>query len=98
MKFFALISKDVPNGSNIRAANKHLHKEHLDSASGTLGVIHSGPMLDASGNEVGSLIIFKADSMKQVEEFVDRDPYTRAGLHADRKISEWLWRRGNPFV
>lgn len=98
MKFFALISTDVPNGAAIRAANQALHKTHLDSASGTLAVLQSGPLLDAAGAAIGSLIIFKAESAKQVEEFADRDPYAHAGLVADRKISEWFWRRGNPFI
>lgn len=98
MKFFAMISTDVPNGTAIRAANKELHKAHLDSASGTLAVLQSGPLLDAVGAEIGSLIIFRAESASQVDEFANKDPYAHAGLVADRKISEWFWRRGNPFI
>ena len=98
MKFFALMSTDVANSGPIRAANKDLHKIHLDSASGSPAVLYSGPLLDAAGAEIGSLIILRAETRDQVEEFANNDPYTRAGLHAERKISEWLWRRGNPFL
>ncbi len=98
MKFFALISTDVPNGTAIRDANKDRHKSHLDSASGTLAVLQSGPLLDADGAAIGSLIIFRAESVSQIQEFADNDPYAKAGLIADRKITEWLWRRGNPFI
>jgi len=98
MKFYALISKDVPDGAGIRAAQKDRHRAHLDSAAGTLAVLQSGPLLDASGKEAGSLIIFKAESVAQIEDFMDRDPYTKAGLVAERSIQEWSWRRGNPYL
>lgn len=96
MKFFAFISTDVPDGPRIRAANKDLHRAHLDSAAAPLKVLQSGPLLDGSGKEAGSLIIFTADSVQQIETFMDRDPYAKAGLVAKREIQEWFWRRGNP--
>jgi len=98
MKFFAFISTDVPDGPRIRAENKDLHRAHLDSASGPLKVLQSGPLLDAAGKETGSLIIFTADSVEQIATFMDRDPYAKAGLIAKCEIQEWFWRRGNPHL
>jgi uncharacterized protein len=98
MKFFALITSDVSGAAGIRAAKKDLHRMHLDSASGTLAVLQSGPLLDAGGSEIGSLIIFKAESAAQIKIFMDDDPYTKAGLVKDRRIQEWFWRRGNPYL
>ncbi len=37
----------------------------------------------------GALLVFRADSAAEVEEFVHRDPYVRNGLVASWRIREW---------
>jgi hypothetical protein len=61
-------------------------------------VLQSGPLLASDGSERGSLIVFEADSTDIVEEFLELDPYTRAGLFADYEVHRWFRRRGNPYL
>jgi uncharacterized protein YciI len=95
--FFAVIAKDHWNSSALRAQTKARHSVHLDAAEG-LRVLQTGPLLDESGSEVGSLLILEAVELATVESFMASDPYTNVGLFAQIEIYPWLWRRGNPYM
>ncbi len=96
--FFAVIAKDRAGSTALRAQTKLRHSAHLDAAADGLRVLQTGPLLDESGAEVGSLLILEADAKKTVEAFMNDDPYAKAGLFAHVDIHPWLWRRGNPCV
>jgi uncharacterized protein YciI len=96
--FFAIVAADKPDMQALRAETKDLHRQHLDSGASRVQVLQSGPLLSADGKEQVSLIVVSAGSLDEVREFVDRDPYNRAGLFANVDIREWHWRRGNPYL
>lgn len=96
--FFAIIAADKPGMQALRAETKDLHRQHLDFGGFGVKVLQSGPLLSSDGKEQGSLIVVSAESLNDVRQFVDRDPYNCAGLFADVEIHEWLWRRGNPYL
>ncbi|HEY1942294.1 MAG TPA: YciI family protein [Roseiarcus sp.] len=96
--FFAVIAKDKPGLSELRAQTKARHKAHLDAAAPGLRVLQSGPLLSPDGGECGSLLVLEAETAQAVEAFLSRDPYVQAGLFASSEIHPWLWRRGNPYL
>ena len=96
--FFAVIAKDHPDCTALRAKTKAHHRAHLDTAAEGLRVLQTGPLLGDGDAEVGSLLILEADAIETVEAFVRADPYVQAGLFAQVEIHPWVWRRGNPYV
>lgn len=96
--FFAVIAKDHPGKTDLRAQTKTRHSAHLDAAAEELRVLQTGPLLDEGGAEVGSLLILEAVALATVESFMAADPYAKAGLFAQVDIHPWLWRRGNPYM
>ena len=96
--FFAVIAKDHPDSTGLRAQAKARHIVHLDGAADGLRVLQTGPLLDEKGAEAGSLLIFEAASIEAVQAFMKADPYAEAGLFAQVEIRQWAWRRGNPYL
>ncbi|MFM0658088.1 YciI family protein [Paraburkholderia sediminicola] len=96
--FFAVIAKDHPDSTTLRAQTKVRHSAHLDAAAEGLRVLQTGPLLDENGAEVGSLMILEAAAIASIEAFMRADPYAKAGLFAHVEIRPWLWRRGNPYA
>lgn len=95
--FFAVIARDHPDSTVLRAQTKARHSAHLDAAEG-LRMLQTGPLLDETGAEVGSLLILAADAIEAVQAFMKTDPYAQAGLFAQVEIHPWAWRRGNPYL
>ena len=96
--FFAVIARDHPDSTALRAQTKARHIVHLDGAAEGLRVLQTGPLLDEKGAEVGSLLILEAASTGAVQAFMQADPYAGAGLFAQVEIRQWAWRRGNPYL
>jgi hypothetical protein len=96
--FFAVIAKDYPGSTALRAQTKARHIVHLDGAADGLQVLQTGPLLDDTGAEAGSLLILEAASIEIVQVFMKADPYARAWLFAQVEIHPWAWRRGNPYL
>jgi len=96
--FFAIVAADKPGMQALRAETKDLHRQHLDAGGSGVKVLQSGPLLSPDGREQGSLIVVSAESVRDVRQFVEHDPYNRVGLFANVDIREWHWRRGNPYL
>ena len=96
--FFAVVARDKPGMSQVRAETKPRHAEHLDGGAPALRVLQSGPLLSPDGRECGSLLVVEAETAGAVEAFLGADPYVKAGLFAAVEVHPWLWRRGNPFI
>lgn len=54
-------------------------------------LLASGPYVDAE--QPSALLILKADSVAEVEELLDADPFWEAGLIRGRDVTEW-----NPLI
>ncbi|TAL98478.1 MAG: YciI family protein [Paraburkholderia sp.] len=96
--FFAVIARDHPDSTALRAQTKVRHSAHLNAAADGLRVLQTGPLLDESGAETGSLLILEADAIEAAQSFMNADPYAQAGLFAQVEIHPWAWRRGNPYL
>jgi hypothetical protein len=84
--FVALIAHDKPGALNVRQENRPAHLEYLKS---TDLVAQAGPLLDARGGMIGSLIILEVEDMAQAEAWADADPYAKAGLFQSVTLTHW---------
>ena len=83
---FALMAWDKPGALPIRLDNRPDHLAYLDST----GVVQkAGPFLDPDGQPCGSLIVLDVPDMAAAQAWADNDPYARAGLFAEVKITAW---------
>ena len=84
--FVALIAKDKPGAQAIRAENRPAHLKYLKS---TDVIAQAGPLLDADGGMVGSLIILDVADIGAAQAWADSDPYAIAGLFGSVDLIHW---------
>lgn len=82
----ALMAHDKPGALAIRQENRPAHLEYLKSTS---LVAQAGPLLDAEGGMIGSLIILDVAEMAEAEEWAANDPYAKAGLFENVTLTHW---------
>ena len=83
---FALMAWDKDGALAIRMENRPDHLAYLDCT----GVVQkAGPFLDGDGQPCGSLIVLDVEDMGAAQAWADNDPYAKAGLFADVKITAW---------
>jgi uncharacterized protein YciI len=61
------------------------HREWLAEQLADGSLLASGPMVDRPA----ALLIFKADSIEQLNALLDQDPYEVAGVIGERTIEAW---------
>lgn len=86
MALFVIYCKDKPGALDTRMATRPTHLDYLNAA----GVVKAaGPLLSDEGNPVGSMLIVEAEDRAAVQNFVDNDPYTLAGIFESVAIDGW---------
>ncbi|GAB0118288.1 YciI family protein [Acidisoma sp. 7E03] len=75
---FAISAMDKPGAAALRAETRPAHLAYLDGMVSQMVI--AGPLLDAGGQAVGSLLIVEAESQAAVEAMAAADPYAQAGL------------------
>lgn len=76
---FAAYCLDGAKGHVIRASDvRARHLAHLEAAGDIIKF--AGPLLNAEGVPIGSLIILEVENAKAAWAFLDKDPYALAGL------------------
>lgn len=96
---FAIHALDKPDGAALRATTRAAHLDYIRGAGTRLKL--AGPLRDADGKPVGSLIVIDAASETAARLFAQNDPYAMAGLFAAVDIrpfaallGEWAPREG----
>jgi hypothetical protein len=84
---YAVICIDKPGRLETRRANRDAHLEHIRAAGGAIR--QAGPLLDPEGEMAGSLLIFEAEDIAEVERWCAGDPYAEAGLFGRVEIRPW---------
>jgi uncharacterized protein YciI len=82
---FLIIAKDKENSGNIRLENRPAHVEFLKEAGTKIKM--AGPVLE-KGNMVGSRLILEMDNEKEVNDWLKKDPYSKAGLFQEVIVEE----------
>src|SRR5687768_8391105 len=90
---YAIVARDKPNMKAVRMALLKDHLAHIETHLHRLLV--AGPLKDAQGNFLGSLLIVRAESMEDASLLLQRDPYYAAGIWADVTISAFSAAAGD---
>lgn len=78
MPHFVLTCLDKKNAHDLRMANREAHLAYVRARLDRVKL--GGPLLDAKGEMIGSMLIFEVDDIGEVEAFVAGDPYNTSGL------------------
>jgi len=95
MKHFLIYTEDKSGSLDIRKANRDAHLAWLGSDP-KVDLISAGPWLDTDGLMAGSLVIVAANSLQTVEDWLENDPYKKAGLTGFLRVREYNWVIGAP--
>lgn len=92
-KFYAIVTRDKPDSKPERMEKLKEHLAHIEAGLDRLAV--AGPLRDADGNFVGSLLVVKADSEADARALLEADPYYKADIWSDIQISEFSAAAGD---
>lgn len=82
----ALFCKDKPGALQVRLDNRPAHLDHIRDS----GVVEmAGPLLSATGEMCGSLLVLEVETLAQAQDWAANDPYALAGLFDSVQIIEW---------
>ena len=84
MPQFILLCRDKPASVALRMETRSAHLAYFDKTGNK--PLLAGPMLNGTGEPVGSLIIVEAADEAAARAIAENDPYARAGLFADVEI------------
>ncbi len=84
--FVAMIAHDKKGALSVRQENRPAHIEYLKS---TNSVAQAGPLLDADGSMIGSLVILDVPDMATAQDWADNDPYAKAELFQSVTLTHW---------
>lgn len=88
MSHFAVIAWDVPESAGLRDLARSHHFAHIERIIDKVAV--AGPLKDAGGAIIGSLVVLDVADAAEAEAVFKSDPYFDAGVWATWTI--------NPFV
>lgn len=88
MKHFAIICWDSPGSADARASARDAHFARIEGIMDALSV--AGPLKDADGNFVGSLVIVTAETEAGARDILEADPYFAAGVWDRFEIHDFL--------
>ena len=75
------------------AEHRPAHREYIASLLGEGGLIASGRT--EGGETPSALLLFHAESVAEVENVLDPDPFWTLGLIEKREIVEWILSSGS---
>ena len=75
------------------AEHRPAHREYIASLLGSGGLIASGRT--EGGETPSALLLFQAESVAEVENVLDPDPFWTLGLIEKREIVEWILSSGS---
>jgi uncharacterized protein len=82
---FAVIRHDKPGSFELRQSERPKHLVYLDRVMSC--ITSGGALLDANGQQNGSILIIDVADRAAAEEFAATDPYVAAGLFASTHIT-----------
>jgi len=79
MPLFAVIGLDLPDALSKRNAGLPAHRAYLKAHDERMLLV--GPLRDDNGNSCGSLYVFEAASANEIQEWLSREPFFKAGVY-----------------
>ena len=91
---YAMFATDIPNGVQLRESLREQRVAFLQGAGDKVRA--AGRTLDDDdGDPNGSFMIYQADSVAEVETFLQGDLFVVNGLYQDVVIRPWSWVLGD---
>lgn len=75
MPLFAIIGRDGAQGVERRKLHREAHLANMKPLDQDGRIRFGGPLRDAAGSPVGSVIIFEAESLEAAQAIAAADPY-----------------------
>jgi len=88
MPLYAWVGRDGPRGRELRRIHRQAHLDGLRKLAAAGRVRHAGPLLDAAGDPVGSLVVFEAESLDDARAIAARDPYVVESIFESHEVHE----------
>jgi hypothetical protein len=85
---YAILTTDKPDSAALRAKVREEHLKYLDANAHRLLAAGAMTADDGSGG-YGGILIVDTDVRQEAEDFIAGDPFTRAGLFAQVKVTRW---------
>ena len=85
---YVFVGHDGPRGAELRKLHRTAHLAGLEGLEAEDRIRHAGPLLDADGQPIGSLILFEAESLEAARAIADRDAYVTQGIFARYEVNE----------
>ena len=85
---YVIITKDKPNSLALHNEVRAVHIDYLTANQHRL-LAAGGQIEDDGSGHSGSVYIVDTDDRKEAEEFIANDPFTKAGLFEDIKVTRW---------
>ena len=77
---------DKPDSLHIRLANREAHVEYVKGQP--VKLLLAGPLMnDETGKPIGTLLVVEADGRSDVENYAENDPYNKANLFTEVRIT-----------
>ena len=80
MPLFIYRGLDGPRGLELRKQHRPSHLAHMETLDRAGRIRFAGPLLDPSGQPVGSLIVLEADDLESARAVAEADPYNSEGV------------------
>ena len=88
MALFCLIGRDGEQGGERRQKHRDAHLANLEPLARDGRVRFGGPLRDAAGQPVGSVVIFEAKNLAAAHDFAETDPYVTEGVFESWEVFE----------
>jgi uncharacterized protein YciI len=88
MPLYAFVGFDGPRGAELRKRHRPAHLAGLEPLAAAGRIRHAGPLLDAAGAPVGSLVLFEAEGLDDARAIAARDPYVTEGIFERYAVHE----------
>jgi uncharacterized protein YciI len=94
--FYCVYGVDKQGVAELRAHLRPEHRERLRHHDEPVAVRVGGPLTDAHGKMIGTMLVVEAEHRSQVERYMEGDPYVMANLFDTLIISGFNWGLGQP--
>lgn len=96
MPYFCVYGVDRQGTAELRAHLRPEHRERLRHHDQPVQVRVGGPLTDATGRMIGTMLVIEAEDRSQVERYMEGDPYVISDLFDTLIISGFNWGLGQP--
>ena len=88
MPLYVMIGRDARGSGALRQRHRPAHLAGLEALLNSGQLRQAGPMLDASGAPIGSVVFFEAESLDAARALAARDPYVEQGVFESHEVHE----------